>query len=555
MSNRIAIFTAADARFFDYLRGAVQSIRDKPEGRDVILVVLDLGLSSEHLQWLARRVDAVRKPDWHIDFPGRAGSPVFLRGLYARPFLREYYAADCYLWIDADAWVQDWSAVGHFVGGAFRRGLAIVPEVDRGNRMEYGLMPGWWSKMRHWYDASFGPAAHDLCSYPGLNAGVFALSASAPHWDVWRQCLVAALQRNCDIMTDQIALNYAIYRCGLFDRTEFLPAWCNWTCHFGLPCWDQRRLQFVEPNLPHTPIGIVHLTGLKFDRTIISSTDGTKLESDLRYAGSMPSVVGNEAPLLKSFVPASEVDYVSPGLEIIVPDIGFPNMVRGDPAHCQWPHLPHGIPHSWYVDRRMPNIGFPTRDEAAILYNTAKLMRGQRALEIGCWMGWSTCHLALGGVVLDVIDPNLENAEIRDSVFHSLRINRASNTVTLFAAQASEAFRELAIRNSGWSLFFIDGDHAVVKREAAFCARYATEDAIILIHDLASPDVAAGLDFLQKQGWHVLVYQTMHMMGVAWRGRVVPIMHTADPAVVWEVPEHLRNFPISETPPLLQSTS
>ncbi|WP_204249752.1 hypothetical protein [Gemmata sp. SH-PL17] len=49
------------------------------------------------------------------------------------------------------------------------------------------------------------------------------------------------------------------------------------------------------------------------------------------------------------------------------------------------------------MDRRAPHIGFVSRDEAAILYNTALRFRGRRALEIGCWLGWSTCHLALGG--------------------------------------------------------------------------------------------------------------------------------------------------------------
>ena len=137
-------------------------------------------------------------------------------------------------------------------------------------------------------------------------------------------------------MTDQVALNYAIYRCGLFDRTELLPAWCNWTCHFGFPAWDSAALQYVEPNLPHTPIGIVHLTGPKFDRAIIATTDDAKMECDLRYTGATPVPATDEALPAKSFLPMCAVDYVSPGLEIVVPD----GRAFVSPCYRGWqPHL------------------------------------------------------------------------------------------------------------------------------------------------------------------------------------------------------------------------
>ena len=50
-------------------------------------------------------------------------------------------------------------------------------------------------------------------------------------------------------------------------------------------------------------------------------------------------------------------------------------------------------------------VGFMNRDENHILYNKALQFRGLRALEIGCWLGWSTCQVAMVGVILDVVDP------------------------------------------------------------------------------------------------------------------------------------------------------
>src|SRR5439155_17913794 len=94
-------------------------------------------------------------------------------------------------------------------------------------------------------------------------------------------------------------------------------------------------------------------------------------------------------------------------LRIVRPDAAFPNMTLGDPNATNWRWMRKGLGHNWYVDRRRPTIGFVTRDEAAILYNSALQFRGKRALEIGVWLGWSACHLALAGVELDAVDPML----------------------------------------------------------------------------------------------------------------------------------------------------
>jgi hypothetical protein len=98
-----------------------------------------------------------------------------------------------------------------------------------------------------------------------------------------------------------------------------------------------------------------------------------------------------------------------------------------------------------------------------------------------------------------------------------------------------------------WSFFFIDGNHEAPapRRDAAICAHYAEPDAAILFHDLASPDVAQGLDYLKRNGWQTCIYHTMQIMGVAWRGKVQPLRHEPDARVHWCVPAHLEGFPDS----------
>lgn len=241
-------------------------------------------------------------------------------------------------------------------------------------------------------------------------------------------------------------------------------------------------------------------------------------------------------------------DYVSPGFEIIKPDKCFPNMIVEDTSASDWPYLRREIPHNWYVDQRNTYVGFLSRDEANIVYNTAQKFRGKRALEIGCWYGWSACHIALAGVELDVIDPLLAKEDIYESVTNSLQCAGVMDLVNLVIGYSPQKVEELAQQlQRKWSFFFIDGSHDAPSplNDAIICEQLAETDALILFHDLNSPEVAEGLDYLKQKGWNTMIYQTMQIMGVAWRGNIEPVQHQPDPKVNWNLPEHLQNYSVS----------
>jgi hypothetical protein len=245
-------------------------------------------------------------------------------------------------------------------------------------------------------------------------------------------------------------------------------------------------------------------------------------------------------------------DYASPGLKLLLPDSLFPFMQIGDHSDHPWPYLRRDIPHNWYVDRRFPLTGFLSRDEAILLHNIALAFKGRPALEIGCWMGWSTYHLAAAGVRLDVIDPILNNSTHLLTIESALREGGFRDAVRLYPVRSPAGVDEIGkLMEAKWSLFFIDGDHEdnAPTLDAEVCLKYAAKEAMVVFHDLASPFVARGLELFHQAGWRTMVYQTMQVIGVAWRGSTKPPCHIADPTVDWDMPAHLAAYPVSGIEP------
>ncbi len=247
-------------------------------------------------------------------------------------------------------------------------------------------------------------------------------------------------------------------------------------------------------------------------------------------------------------------DYVSPGMRMVRLDAAFPNLTVATPATLAWEYLRDDIPHANYIDRRMPGTGFLNRDEAMLLHTISAGFRGRRALEIGCWLGWSAAHMAAAGVLLDVIDPVLANPAFLSAVTESLTAAGLMDHVTLHATSSPAGIDDLGRQGRRWSLFFIDGNHEAPHPliDTATAIEFAEPDAAVVFHDLASPDVAQAIEYLRVRRWNVRIFHTAQVMGMAWRGAVQPPAHVADPRVTWPVPKHLRRLASESDGPLLQ---
>jgi predicted O-methyltransferase YrrM len=223
-------------------------------------------------------------------------------------------------------------------------------------------------------------------------------------------------------------------------------------------------------------------------------------------------------------------------------------MIEGDKRTATWPYFRKEISHTWYVDRRDPQIGFVNKDEAAILYSSALLFSGKPGLEIGAWRGWSSCHLLAAGLAsLHIVEPKLGEAEWNREFVATLQSAGAGERAILVPGLSPAEVVRLGESGWRWSFAFIDGDHDgdAPTNDTLAAARYLEPTSLILFHDLVSPHVAAALHVLKAQGWRTMIYQTAQIMGVAWRGEISPVRHTPDPSQTWRLPDHLEGFAVS----------
>lgn len=259
VAEKTIAITGGDAGYFDLMKDCIASLQSVPEGRTMALGILDCGLTEAQRDWCRDRGAVLVVPEWDFEFPGREKLKDGYKALTARPFLPRYFPGyDLYLWIDGDCWVQQGDAIALFLAAARTGALAVAPEIHRSMRHYHHAWGEFSTVCGAAYESCFDKAtAERLVRYPMINAGVFALTAEAPHWQGWATVLGEALQRSTD-MTDQMALNVLVYDQGF--ACEPLPCRCNWPVHHATPVWDAACGLFVEPAMPYDPLGILHLT-------------------------------------------------------------------------------------------------------------------------------------------------------------------------------------------------------------------------------------------------------------------------------------------------------
>ena len=295
MMKDFIIITGGDAAYFPLIEELLQSIADSaPNGLTVPLGLIDAGLTDAQKQTLAARGVQIVSPPWEHDIsPLKHRNRLYLRANLGKVFLPKYFPQyQTLIWLDADAWVQDWAAVELLYQGAQTGALTICPQSGRYFKVDVPVR--WWlgplNSVRsiNFKNASRAGLPWRICQAlalkPTLNAGAYALQATAPHWAAMQRWQEKIIKKGRLFTSDQLAMALATHYEGL--PLHYLPEWCN---YMGPWRMDAETRTLVEYYLPFRKIGFVHLAGLdamRRDETEtlpVADLAGREVQLSLRY--------------------------------------------------------------------------------------------------------------------------------------------------------------------------------------------------------------------------------------------------------------------------------
>ena len=303
--NSNAIITLADSNYFELLQELIDSIKDHEQSKSVSICVLDAGLTAEQLKILKQKVYSIKKAEWDIEVPGyKVTGKEWLKSQVSRAFLPKYFPEfNKYLWIDCDAWVNNWSTVEMYFEACNNGKLGITQSVRQGYRVLSKL--NWlFGKLaliksqnyKHAKKSGFSEStARKIAFAPHINIGVFSLEKNSSCWKTWQDILRKALSSGKVFGSEGLAMNIAVYDKDV--EAEFLPLYCNWIASNVLPKYDQDNDTFVAPYLPHNKIGIMHLAAgiwvgkndMRLNKNVkikIKTLQGKDIEKSLRHESS-----------------------------------------------------------------------------------------------------------------------------------------------------------------------------------------------------------------------------------------------------------------------------
>ena len=296
------IVSLADSNYFELLNELVDSIKSFEKSKDIAICILDAGLTNEQKIILSKKVDEIKSAEWDIEVPAfKIKGKEWLKSQVSRAFLPKYFPTyEKYLWIDCDAWVNDWASVELYFKACENGKLGITQTLGPGYKIMSKVK---WilgklaiiksQNFKHAIKSKIGLSkARKLAFAPHINIGVFSLQKNSPGWVSWQKNLEVTLKSGNIFGSEGLAINMSVYIDNL--ETEFLPLNCNWIASNLLPKFDEIKNTFVEPYLPNYNIGIMHLAAgiwdgekdMRLDKNVkilIKTTHGNTLSRSLRF--------------------------------------------------------------------------------------------------------------------------------------------------------------------------------------------------------------------------------------------------------------------------------
>jgi hypothetical protein len=261
------IVSLADSNYFELLNELIDSIIRFEQSKEVAICILDAGLTDEQKSILSLKVEEIKSAEWDIDVPAfKVKGKEWLKSQVSRAFLPKYFPNyEKYLWIDCDAWVNDWNSINLYFTACDNGKLGITQTLGPGYKVMskvnwlFGKIAIIKSQnFKHAVKSKVGlDKARKLAFAPHINIGVFSLEKNSTGWKSWQKNLEQTLSSGNIFGSEGLAINMSVYIDNL--ETEFLPLNCNWIASNLLPKFDEEQNTFVEPYLPNYKIGIMHL--------------------------------------------------------------------------------------------------------------------------------------------------------------------------------------------------------------------------------------------------------------------------------------------------------
>ena len=296
------IVSLADSNYFPLLDELIDSIKQFEASKDTAICVLDAGLSEEQKNKLLSKVDEIKSAEWDIKVPeSKIEGREWLKSQVSRAFLPKYFPNyEKYLWIDCDAWVNDWQTIELYFKACDNNKLGITQTIGPGYKITSKV--DWvFGKLAIIKSQNFKHAiksnisldkARKLAFAPHINIGVFSLEKNSKSWEIWQNNLRDTLKGGDIFGSEQLAMNISVYHDNI--ETEFLPLNCNWITSNLLPKFDEINDTFVEPYLPNNKIGIMHLAAgiwkdnqdMRLNKDVkidIKTLEGKTLNKSLRF--------------------------------------------------------------------------------------------------------------------------------------------------------------------------------------------------------------------------------------------------------------------------------
>jgi len=261
------IVSLADANYFPLLEELINSIKKDKDSEKIAICVLDAGLTDDQKKIISDKVDEIKSAEWDIEVPEKkVKGKEWLKSQVSRAFLPKYFPNyEKYLWIDCDAWVNDYKCLELYFKACENGKLGITQTIGPGYKITSKV--NWLiGKLAIIKSQNFKHAIKSRISYskarklafaPHINIGVFSLQKNSDVWTNWQKNLEQTLKYGDVFGSEQLAMNMSVYIDNV--ETEFLPLNCNWITSNLLPKFDEENNTFVEPYLPNYKIGIIHL--------------------------------------------------------------------------------------------------------------------------------------------------------------------------------------------------------------------------------------------------------------------------------------------------------